>query len=116
MHCRTFNSTPALVPPDVSSNTPQAVATKTHLNIAKCSPGDKITVREPDTGQMLITIKGVETVVTSPDWGGGLHTSVFVGEQKGLKGKEQTSTFVYLHRFVQFVGKEERLVLDTLNW
>lgn len=48
--------------------------------------------------------------------GGGLHTSVFVGEQKGLKGKEQTSTFVYLHGFVQFVGKEERLVLDTLNW
>lgn len=44
-----------------------------------------------------------------------LHTPVFVGGHSGWKGKEQTCKFVYLHGFVQFVGKEERLVLDTLN-
>ena len=34
---------------------------------------------------------------------------------KCAKGKEHTSKFSYLHGFVKFVSKEERLVLDTLN-
>lgn len=41
---------------------------------------------------------------------------MFVGGQKYLKGEDQMSMFSYLHGFVKFVGKEERLVLDTLNW
>lgn len=40
-----------------------------HLNMAKGSPGDKITILESDTGQMLLSIKGAETVARSPGWG-----------------------------------------------
>ena len=89
MHYKMLSGTPTLIPPDASSNTPQVLETTMHLSIAKCSPGDKITLQmrtpilEPDTGQTLINIKWVETVATSPDQDGGrLCTSRFVGGQK----------------------------------
>lgn len=56
-----------------------------------------------------------DTAFTSPDLG-GWPTPVFMGGQMCSKEEEQTSKFSYLHGLVKFVSKEERLVLDTLNW
>lgn len=56
-----------------------------------------------------------DTAVTRLDLG-GWPTPGFMGGQMCWEEKKQTSKFSYLHGLVKFVGKEERLVLDTLNW
>lgn len=86
-----------------------------HLNMAKGSPGDKIT-RVRHGADAAKHQGGRNSGQRSWPGLGGPHTAVFVDGQKDLKGREQTSKFVYLHGLVKFVSKEERLVLDTLNW
>ena len=112
-----FSSIPALYPPDAKSNTPQVVTTKCieHCPVfprGQRNPWLRTTILEPDLAQRLRNINQVEATqfltrrvvpTCAPKW-------------KCSKGKEHTSKFSYLHGFVKFVSKEERLVLDTLNW
>lgn len=65
-------------------------------------------------GKMLLNNKGrkqwLEALIRAwCTWG------LWVRESQCLKGKESTR-LSYLHGSVKCVGKEERLVLDTLDW
>lgn len=85
------------------------------LNIAKKSPlAENCNPRARDRADAY-KYPTRDTVVTRPDLG-GWPTPVFMGRQMCWKEKEQTNQFSYLHGLVKFVGKEERLVLDALNW